>query len=131
MKKILEYLETHQQETQRLLGIKYEKLNKLLERAIELHNKKQEQEEAVAKRLVKKGAGRKPKLSLEEQVILTLTYLRHLTTFQLLGIQFGVSETTANDLFNYWWPIIRELLPESLLEEVKKTKKSTKSLENY
>jgi len=28
-----------------------------------------------------------------EQIILTLTYLRHLTTFQLLGIQFGVSET--------------------------------------
>ncbi|MGD1806125.1 transposase family protein [Dapis sp. BLCC M126] len=23
-----------------------------------------------------------------------------MTTFQLLGIQFGVSETTANDIFN-------------------------------
>jgi hypothetical protein len=28
-----------------------------------------------------------------------------LTTFQLLGIQFGVSESTANDIFNYWLPI--------------------------
>ncbi|MBA4467107.1 transposase, partial [Cylindrospermopsis raciborskii CS-506_A] len=47
-------------------------------------------------------------------------YLRQLTTFQLLGIQFGVSETTANDIFNYWLPIIGELLPPSLLEQVKK-----------
>ena len=57
-----------------------------------------------------------------EQIILTLTYLRHLTTFQLLGIQFGVSETTANDIFNYWKPIIGEFLPSSLLEQVKKLK---------
>ncbi len=43
-----------------------------------------------------------------------------MTTFQLLGIQFGVSETTANDTFNYWCPILAELLPASLLEQVKK-----------
>ncbi|WP_287280836.1 MULTISPECIES: transposase family protein [unclassified Okeania] len=57
----------------------------------------------------------------QQHFILTLTYLRHLTTFQLLGIQFGVSETTANDTCNYWWPIIGDLLPASLLEQVKKT----------
>jgi hypothetical protein len=43
-----------------------------------------------------------------------------LTTFQLLGIQFGVSESTANDTLNYWLPLLEELLPSSLLEEVKK-----------
>lgn len=43
-----------------------------------------------------------------------------MTTFQLLGIQFGVSESTANDTFNYWLPILRELLPSSLIEQVKK-----------
>ncbi|MEH1865954.1 MAG: transposase family protein [Nostoc sp.] len=32
-----------------------------------------------------------------------------MTTFQLLGIQFGVSESTANDTFNYWLPTLREL----------------------
>ncbi|MGB3510202.1 MAG: transposase family protein [Microcoleaceae cyanobacterium] len=56
-------------------------------------------------RIIAAGGGRKTLLSLEEQIILTLTYLQHLTTFQLLGIQFGVSETTANDSFNYWCPI--------------------------
>ena len=66
-----------------------------------------------------------------EQIILTLTYLRHLTTFQLLGIQFGVSETTANDIFNYWFPIIGELLLSSLLEQVKKTQVTKKLLRKF
>ncbi|WP_347242570.1 transposase family protein [Nostoc sp. FACHB-888] len=56
----------------------------------------------------------------KEQIILTLVYLRHLTTFQLLGIQFGVSESTANDTFNYWLPNLGELLPSSLLGQIKK-----------
>ncbi|MEH1810779.1 helix-turn-helix domain-containing protein [Nostoc sp.] len=41
------------------------------------------------------GGGRKPKLSLREQIILTLVSLPHLTTFEFLGIQFGVSESTT------------------------------------
>ncbi|MDV2993604.1 MAG: hypothetical protein N4J56_003258 [Chroococcidiopsis sp. SAG 2025] len=43
-----------------------------------------------------------------------------MTTFQLLGIQLNVSESTANDTFNYWLPLLEELLPSSLLEQVKK-----------
>lgn len=76
--------------------------------------------EAQKVRIINKGGGRKAKLSTEEQIFLTLIYLRHLTTFQLLGIQFRVSESTANDTFNYWFPILQELLPSSLLESVKK-----------
>jgi len=63
--------------------------------------------------------------------MLTLTYLRHLPTFQLLGVQFGVSETTANDRFNYWFPIIGELLPASLVEQVKKKQVITRLSEKY
>jgi len=29
-------------------------------------------------------------------------------------------ESTANDTFNYWLPLLQELLPSSLLEQVKK-----------
>nr|ADO19029.1 hypothetical protein Nfla_2602 [Nostoc flagelliforme str. Sunitezuoqi] len=43
-----------------------------------------------------------------------------MTNFQLLGIQFGVSESTANDTFNYWLPLLKELLPYSLIEQLKK-----------
>ncbi|MEL6462742.1 MAG: transposase family protein [Cyanobacteria bacterium J06621_15] len=121
MSNVLEYIETNPKETQRLLGLKYEQLKQLLEKVIELHNCKVELAESKKVRIIRGGGGRKPKLSPPEQVILTLTYLRHLTTFQLLGIQFGVSESTANDTFNYWLPLLKELLPSSLLEEVKKT----------
>ena len=76
--------------------------------------------ESKKTRIIAGGGGRKPKLSLKEQIILTLVYLRHMTTFQLLGIQLGVSESTANDTFNYWLPLLGELLPSSLVEQVKK-----------
>ncbi|WP_293156155.1 transposase family protein [Okeania sp. SIO2C9] len=35
-------------------------------------------------------------------------------TLKLLGIIFGVSESTANNIFHYWIDIFRELLPASL-----------------
>lgn len=120
MSNILSYIESNPQETQRLIGLKHEQLQILIKNATRLHNEKQASREAKKVRVITSGGGRKPKLSLTEQIILTLVYLRHLTTFQLLGIQFGVSESTANDTFNYWLPLLEELLPSSLIEQVKK-----------
>ena len=122
MSDILSYIQNNPQETQRLVGIKYEQLEQIIKQAVALHTQKQKDIEAKKIRIINKGGGRKVKLSNEEQIILTLIYLRHLTTFQLLGIQFGVSESTANDTFNYWLPLLQELLPSSLLEQVKKTR---------
>lgn len=120
MSLVLEYIEEHKKETQRLVGLKYEQLKKLIDKAIELHHQKMSEIEGKKIRLITQGGGRKKKLSESEQIILTLIYLRHLTTFQLLAIQFQVSETTANDIFNYWVPILQELLPCSIIEQVKK-----------
>ncbi len=120
MSEILNYIEKNPKETQRLIGLKYEHLQQLIENAERLYHEKQAALEAKKVRLIGGVGGRKPKLSVKEQIILTLVYLRHMTTFQLLGIQFGVSESTANDTFNYWLPNLRELLPSSLLEQVKK-----------
>jgi len=61
-----------------------------------LHYEKQAEIEAAKFRLNSKGAGCKPKLSLREQMLLTLVYLSQLHTFQYLGVQFGVSESTNN-----------------------------------
>jgi hypothetical protein len=46
--------------------------------------------------------------------------LHHLPTFQNLGVQFGVSQSTANYIFHRRLKILRQLLPASLLEQVKK-----------
>ncbi len=85
MSSLFEHIQNHPQDAQRLLGLKYEQLEKLLEKARELHYKKLASSEAKKVRIIAAGGGRKTLLSLEEQVLLTLTYLRHLTTFQLLG----------------------------------------------
>ena len=126
MTSILSHIESQPQSTQRLLGIKYEQLQLLISKAIQLESEKIKIAEHKKVRIIGSGGGGKPKLSPQEQIILTLTYLRHLTTFQVLGIQFGVSETTANRMFNYWLPILGEILPPSLLEQVKKTKATMK-----
>lgn len=120
MSNILSYIEENPQATQRLIGLKYEQLQQLIQNAEKLHYEKQASLESKKVRIINSGGGRKPKLSLKEQIILTLIYLRQMTTFQLLGIQFGVSESTANDTFNHWVPLLRELLPSSLIEQVKK-----------
>jgi hypothetical protein len=130
MTNIVGHIDKNPDEAQRLIGLKYEQLQQLIQNAQSLHNQKLAKQEEEKIRIIKAGGGRKVKLSAKEQILLTLIYLRHLTTFQLLGIQFGVSETTANDTFNYWFPLLRELLPSSLLEQVKKTRATTKLLKS-
>ncbi len=120
MSSIVSHIEENPQDTQRLIGLGYPELQLLIQNAERLHNEKQGLLESNKTRIITGGGGRKPKLPIPEQIILTLVYLRHLTTFQILGIQFDVSESTANNIFNYWLPILQELLPSSLIEQVKK-----------
>jgi Helix-turn-helix of DDE superfamily endonuclease len=89
-----------------------------------LHQIKQDKKEKVKTRIIKAGGGQPSKLSMEEQIILTLVYLRHHLTFQVLGLLFQVSESTAHNLFNYWPSLLREGLPASLLEQVKKSQEN-------
>ncbi len=120
MSSILNHIEANPKETQRLIGLGHSELKQLIQNVERLHDEKQAVIESKKTRIINGGGGRKPKLSVEEQILLTLIYLRHMTTFQLLGIQFGVSESTANYIFNYWLPLLRESLPSSLFEQVKK-----------
>ncbi len=121
MSLLLEYIENHPQETKRLIGINYEQLQQLFTQASVLHHQKQTEIEKSKFRVNSSGAGCKPKLSLPDQILLTLVYLSQLHTFQYLGVQFGVSESTANNIFHYWLDIFTELLPATLLEQIKKT----------
>lgn len=120
MGSMLEAIEKNPKEVKRLLGIDQEQLRQLMAQVELRHQQKQEEIERNKLWVNKKGGGKKPKLSKQEQILLTLVYLPHSLTFQLLGLQFGVSETTANDIFHYWLPIISEVLHPTLLEQVKK-----------
>jgi hypothetical protein len=119
MNKLLEHIEKNPQDTQRLIGLNFEQFKSLIEAGEKRHNQKQEEMALAKKRLIGVGGGRPPKLSLQEQMLLTLVYLHHLPTFQMLGIQFDISESAANYIFHYWIEIFRDLLPPSLLEQVK------------
>ena len=120
MSLLLEYIESRPKETKRLIGINYEQLQQLFTQGEARYHQKQLEIERSKFRLNSKGAGCKAKLSLPDQMLLTLVYLSQLHTFQYLGIQFGVSESTANNIFHYWLDIFSDLLPASLLEQVKK-----------
>lgn len=120
MSKLRDYLDKNPQQAKRLLGMEYEQLIKLIQAAELLEQERRQEQEKAKIRLIKAGGGRHQKLSVEEQILLTLIYLHQMPTFQMLGLQFEVSESTANDIFHNKIKILRELLPASLVEQIKK-----------
>jgi len=120
MKNPLHYIEKYPHRTKQILGITLEQFQDLLAQAEIHHNKLQAEVERNKVRVNSKGGGRKPKLEIREEVCLCLFYLRQMPTFEVLGLQFGLSKTEANDTFHYWLKILRKILPASLLEQVEK-----------
>lgn len=57
--------------------------------------------EAYAARSKKWRGGRKKKLSIEEQLILTLKYYRYYITQKALAFEFGVGEATVSDTIRW------------------------------
>ncbi len=85
MGSILSHIEENPQDTQRLIGLGYPELQQLIKNAERLHDEKQALIESQKTRIIAGGGGRKSKMSVPEQIILTLVYLRHMTTFQMRG----------------------------------------------
>ncbi|MBE9003302.1 transposase family protein [Nostoc sp. LEGE 12447] len=115
---VFDYIEKYPHRTKQILGISYEQLQSLLNCAIKRHQEIKTKQESQKIRINAAGGGRKEKLLIQEQVCLCLFYLRQMPTFQVLGMLFGVSKTEANDTFHEWIPILRDILPSSLLEQV-------------
>ncbi len=74
MNSISGYIDKNPGEAQRLVGLNYDQLKQLIKQAINLHTQTQSEVELRKTRIIKKGGGRKTKLSLEEQILLTLIY---------------------------------------------------------
>lgn len=101
------------------MGISHQEWQELTEVAIAYSQEQQVLSESTKIRINAKGGGRKPLLTPKQEIGLCLFYLRQMPTFEVLGIHFDISKTEANDTFDKWLPIFRELLPASLLEELK------------
>ena len=115
----IDYIHKYPHRSKQILGISYRQFFQLVQQASLRQSQQRLRLEQTKIRLNTPGGGRKPILSTEAEVGLCLFYLRHLPTFEILGLQFGVSKTSANDIFHYWLEILREILPASLLEQVK------------
>jgi Helix-turn-helix of DDE superfamily endonuclease len=115
----LQYIEKHPERTKNILDIEYQQWLELVDVAkIEEERVRLAQEQQKI-RINKKGGGRAKKLRREEEVCLCI-FLRHLPTFEILGMQFNISKIEANDTLNYWIKIIRKILPASLMEQATK-----------
>ena len=109
MKYTWSYIQKNPKQVKRLLEISYEELNQLIEICRSKHEENQKLKESKKVRLIQAGVEKRPNLALEEQIILTLMYLRQGLTFQVLGLLFEVSELTAHNTFNYWQGVFREI----------------------
>ncbi|WP_445242704.1 helix-turn-helix domain-containing protein [Microcoleus sp. S28C3] len=67
-------------------------------------------------KIIKTGGEKPRKLTVAKEILLTLVNLHQLPILQILGVQFDVSETTANDIFHPWLDVLLEWLPASLLK---------------
>ncbi len=114
----LKRIESHPHETKRLIGIEYEQFLALVALAEARHLQKQAEIEKNKIRINAPGGGRLPEMSPNKGVCLCLVYLRPQPIFEILGLLFDVSKTKANDTFNYWVDILRDILPASQMEEV-------------
>lgn len=118
MKNPLNYIHSYPLRAKQILGISYNQFLKLVQQAEFSHQQRKAEIERSKVRVNSRGGGRKPKLTIAEEVCLSLFYLRQMPTFEILGMHFDVSKTEANDTFHYWLKIFRDILPASLLEQV-------------
>ncbi|OUL23020.1 IS5 family transposase [Nostoc sp. RF31YmG] len=118
MKNPLHYIHKYPHRTKQILGISYDQFVLLAKQAEVRHKERQCLSEKKKVRINAIGGGRKPKLTIVEEICLSLFYLRQMPTFEILGMHFDISKTEANDTFHYWLKVLREVLPASLLEQV-------------
>jgi hypothetical protein len=111
-------IESHPHESKRLIGINYDQFLKLVTLAEQRHIEKQAEIEKKKIWIIAPGGGRKSEMSPKEGICLCLIYLRQKPIFEILGLLFDISKTKANDTFNYWVDILRDILPASQIEEV-------------
>ena len=58
-----------------------------------------------------KKRGQKSQLPLVERLLLTFTYLRHYSTFAMLGDEFGIRESDTNKIYHQMLDVLVKVLP--------------------
>lgn len=112
------------QRIQALLGLKPAALSALLSKALPALVGRREQVKAMRPgRKRAPGGGRKRKLQPYQEVLLTLIYLRHNVSHEIVGALFGVSADTSENTFHEVVLILREVCPSEAWDAEKRWKK--------
>ena len=117
MKNLLDYIYNEPSRVLVMLGVSLDAFQCLTAQVEKAQNAHQSEQEATKIRINAKGAGRPPKLSLEESMALCLFYLRHNPTFEVAGMIFEVSRSEAHVTFHWGLNWRLQVLPASLYEE--------------
>jgi Helix-turn-helix of DDE superfamily endonuclease len=87
----------------RLFGVKYDTFNFVLKKV-------QKNIDAFLIKNPVSNRGIPASFSIENQVLLTLEYLRQYPTFLSLGFSYGISESYANKIYHKIRPILAEVI---------------------
>lgn len=83
----IDYIHKYPHRTGQILGISYKQFLQLVQQATLRQNQERQRIKQTKMRINNtSGGGRKPILSTESEVALCLFYLRHLPTFEILGL---------------------------------------------
>lgn len=118
MKNPYQYIKDNPKQCKRLFGIAYDDWCALIELTVSHQAAAQAAAEQQKPRINAPGGGCPPKLTPAERVSLCLFYLRQHPTFQVLGLLYGICESSAHELYHTWVVVLRLELPCSWLEEV-------------
>lgn len=118
MKNPYDYINQNPERCQRMFGIGHQELSDLIAVMVSQPAALKSQVSPAKVRINAPGGGCPPKLSKAEEVSLCLLYLRQYPTFEMLGLHYGVCESTAHDIYHRWVQRLRHHLPSSWLEEV-------------
>ena len=118
MKNYYHHIKENPKDCTRLFGIDSSQMFTLIEVAVNYEKAKKAESERSKVRVNAPGGGRSSILSQAEEISLCLFYLRNHPTFIVLGVSYGVSESSAHNIYHYWLKILRQCLPCSQLESL-------------
>lgn len=118
MKNPYQHIKDNPKQCRRLFGIAYDDWCALIDLVVNHQATVLASAEQTNLRINAPGGGCPPKLTPSVQVSLCLFYLRQHPTFEVLGLLYGVCESSAHAFYHYWVELLREYLPCCRWEEV-------------
>lgn len=115
--RLLHLLNTHPQQSKRMVGLPADALWDLWQRIAEVERAERLRQAQRPQRKRQAGGGRKKDAEVLGRLLVTLLYLRQHWTMQSLALTIGCAEATVWNYIHEMLPHIRDHLPASLLEQ--------------